>query len=201
MDDLFQDNARNTGQNVTLGRFRPGDRAHLDFYETPPGAVRALITLDPALTLKPALEPCAGNGAISRVLKEEYGCVVESRDIVEREYPLDGTWNYLTAEPEELDRNVITNPPYEHAVPFILKSLGMVLPGNRVCLLLRTLFLEGQARRRLFDGHPPLTVAVFSKRPHCPRAYGGAKAESGALSFAWFIWQKGHTGDTRLTWV
>ncbi|MCL2103545.1 MAG: hypothetical protein FWH21_00585 [Kiritimatiellaeota bacterium] len=166
-DDVETD--RNTQQNVTLGRFRAGDRAPLDFYETPREATEALIYHHPSLLDKPILEPCAGNGAISRVVQEFAG-KVESWDITEREFPLDGVWNFLSEEGKEDDVNIITNPPYEHALPFIRKSLAMVLPGNHVCFLLRVLFLEGIERRKLFDEHPPVEVAVFSKRIHFPRA-------------------------------
>jgi len=64
------DKDRNTLQNATLGRFRPRERAALDFYETPPEAVQALAALDISLFDYPILEPCAGNGAISKILKK-----------------------------------------------------------------------------------------------------------------------------------
>ena len=50
----------------------------------------------------------------------------------------------------------MTNPPYATALEFVERALACVKDGANVWMLLRLQFLEGKARRRLFDVAPPL---------------------------------------------
>lgn len=71
-------------------------------------------------------------------------------------------------------------------------------------MFLKLLFLEGKARRNLFEKYPPCTVYVCSGRIDCAkngdfdrmRENGG-----GALAYAWFVWQKGYKGNTIIKWI
>src|SRR5215218_186574 len=58
-----------------------GERSELDFYETPKWMTRSLLAFIPGLAGKRVLECCAGNDAISVVLREEAGCTVFTNDI------------------------------------------------------------------------------------------------------------------------
>ena len=68
-------------------------------------------------------------------------------------------------------------------------------------MLFRLAFLEGQARYKLFNKYPPKRVYVFSKRLNCAKNGDFNKYKSSAIAFAWFIWEKGYIGDTKLKWI
>ena len=67
-------------------------------------------------------------------------------------------------------------------------------------MFLRTLFLEGQARRKLFDANPPKRVWVTSKRIICAKNGDFDNNTGGAQSYSWFIFEKGYKGETILKW-
>ena len=64
-------------------------------------------------------------------------------------------------------------------------------------MFLKIQFLEGKARRALFEKYPPKTVYVSSSRLRC--AMNGIK--SSAVCYAWYVWVKGYTGDTVIKWI
>ena len=76
--------------------------------------------------------------------------------------------------------------------------------GGKCAMLLKLTFLEGQRRRKLFEAYPPKTVYVFSERLLCAkngdfekmRANGGS-----AIAYAWFVWEKGWEGETKIKWI
>ena len=102
-------------------------------------------------------EPACGAGHIVNVLRE-LGHEVSATDIVDRGCPdscvQDFLWEFDDGEIGDVD--IITNPPYATALEFVERALACVKDGANVWMLLRLQFLEGKARRRLFDVAPPL---------------------------------------------
>ena len=57
------------------------------------------------------------------------------------------------------DGDIIMNPPYYDAGPFVQKALDLVRPGKKVVAFLRLLFLEGQGRyESIFKNNPPKII-------------------------------------------
>lgn len=101
------------------------------------------------------------------------------------------------------DGDIITNPPYKNALEFVEHAIDIVTDGHKVAMLLRLNFLEGKARRKLFDRCPPKTVYVASGRINCCKNGDFSKHQrdnNSAQAYAWYIWQKGYTGDTTVKW-
>ncbi len=93
--------------NFQKSRFRNPYRAHLEFYPTPPEAVRALLSVeqfDGSIW-----EPACGDGAISKVLQAANHEVI-STDLVDRGFGRGGV-NFLKTD-KPLGKHIITNPPY-----------------------------------------------------------------------------------------
>ena len=71
-------------------------------------------------------------------------------------------------------------------------------------MLLRLNFLEGKKRKaELWDKAPPKLVVVNSERLLCAKNadFEGMKASGGSVvAYAWYIWEKGYTGDTVVKW-
>jgi hypothetical protein len=81
--------------------------------------------------------------------------------------------------------------------------LDISVDGTKVAMSLKVQFLEGKARRELFEKHPPKVIYVASSRLLCAKNGEFDKMRAGggsAVAYAWFIWEKGFTGDTIVRW-
>lgn len=182
---------------VTLGasNHTESERESNDYYATDPIAAEHLLNLE---TFSHNIwEPACGGGHLSKVL-EEHGHNVKSTDLVYRGYGIGGV-DFLSSN-EKFDGDIVTNPPYKYAKQFVERALESVEDGRKVAMFLRVLFLEGKARRELFQKYPPKTVYVSSSRIRCA-VNGDFKDDTGsAQAYAWFVWEKGYTGDTIIKW-
>lgn len=98
--------------------------------------------------------------------------------------------------------DIITNPPYKHALEFCEKAIDVVTSGHKVAMFLRLQFLESKRRKAFFLKYPPQKVYVSSSRLHCGRN-GDFESMKGnnAVAYAWFVWEKGYSGETILKWI
>lgn len=146
------------------------ERQEHDLYSTDPEAVRIWLEERKPKLSKTILEPCAGLGHISEVLKE-YGHKVISCDLVQRDYPLDKVWNFL--EIPELGQNsytIVTNPPFKFSTEFLEKAINISKPGTDIWFFLKLQFLETKARReRIFNNNWLREVDVYSSRVKCAK--------------------------------
>ena len=122
---------------------------------------------------------------------------VHSSDLIDRVYG--EVADFFSIEKWEGD--LITNPPYNIAQKFVEHSLKVVPEGNKVAMFLKLTFLEGQARRKMFEKYPPKTVYVFSKRIKCAKGGDFNAFSSSAVAYAWFVWEKGFKGKPQIEWI
>lgn len=182
----------------TLGASNHADRARasMDYYATEPKAVELLLEQE---TFHHHIWECAsGEGHIAKVL-ERHGYQVRQSDIVKRT-PETEELDFLGMNVEEWDGDIITNPPYKYAQEFCERALQTVRGGQKVAMFLRLQFLEGKTRRALYDANPPKVVYVASGRLKC-LLNGIDNNEGSAVAYAWFVWEKGHRGDTIIKWI
>lgn len=183
----------------TLGarNFAQHDRAEHDYYATPPEAVEELLKVE---QFSPRVWECAcGEGHISKVL-EAHGYKVFSTDLIDRGFG-EGYVDFLKIETKNAPYDIVTNPPYKYSKEFVEKALDVVADGQKIAMLLNIQFLESQKRRALFDKHPPMKIYVFSKRIGCALNGNFGACSNRAMCFAWFVWQKGYTGDAVVKWI
>lgn len=181
----------NRNYQPTLKRFADIDGP--DFFPTPEWATYALI--DNEKFIGDIWEPACGNGAMAEVLRRT-GSAIRATDFYNHGYGESGI-DFLKAETQA--DNIITNPPYNCAESFIRK--GLELTRHKLALLLRLAFLEGVNRHNtLFSQHSTARVWVFSERiTFYP--YGAKPKGSGTTAYAWFVWDKSHSGSTELRWL
>ena len=100
---------------------------------------------------------------------------------------------------------IVTNPPYKYATEYVIHGLGLLEERGLLCLFLKTTFAEGKERyARIFSVTPPKYVLQCSERVLCAKngefeymqEHGGS-----AISYAWWVWEKGYTGPTILDWI
>jgi len=168
-----------------------GDREINDYYATPPVATLAL--LEKESFVGNILEPCCGEGHISKIL-EANGYTVESNDLIDRGYG-SSRIDFLL-ETTKVD-NVVTNPPYKNALDFVRKATD--LADKKVAMLLKLNFLEGVKRKEFFKTRPPARVYVFSSRQSLMK--GGVPHKGGMMALAWFVWENGSTEKPILDWI
>lgn len=171
------------------------DRQAEDFYATDPVAMVKLLEIEQFN--KDVWECACGQLHLSNVLVEN-GYNVRNSDIVNRA----GTeqLDFLSDEVTSWHGDIITNPPYKYAQQFIEKSMSIMNDGNRLALFLKVQFLEGKKRKELFAKYPPKVIYVSSSRIKCAKNGDFDQYDSSAIAYAWFIWEKGYTGDTIIKW-
>lgn len=184
----------------TLGASNHTDkeRQSEDFYATEPKAAELLLELE---DFNNNIWECAcGEGDLAKVFVE-HGHNVKSTDLIDRGYG-EGGIDFLQCT-EVFDGDIITNPPYKYAKEFVEHALELVPEGHKVAMFLKLQFLEGKARRELFEKYPPKTVYVASGRLLCAKNgdFEGMKAGGGsAVAYCWYIWAKGFKGAPTIKW-
>jgi hypothetical protein len=185
-------------RSVMAGRKEPPDS--LDWFPKPPWATRALISrVLPRLNIvlwagDPSIwEPAAGEGHMAEVLRE-YSSMIYASDVFDygRGYEVGsftGEGADLAQTPEGVGW-IITNPPFNGSIEFVLRALELARVG--VCIFIRTQWaIEGCERyERLFGGQPPTLFAPFVERvPLCKGKWD--PDGSTATAYCWLVWVKG----------
>jgi len=177
------------------------DRDRLDFYPTPPGATRALLSVE---SFDGAIwEPACGEGDMTRPLREA-GYRVFATDI--KDYggdPLVRAWDFLSPLPLRPSglRHIVTNPPFRLASEFAYRARESV-PG-KVCLLVRLMWLESLRRRDLWTDCNLARVWVFRDRLPFQRGRLAVEGEGGGrmMPYMWAVFDPQHEGPPTLGWV
>ena len=174
------------------------ERETHDYYATEPKALELLLEQE---QFSPTVWECAcGEGHLSEVLKK-HGYTVISTDLIDRGYGTGGV-DFLNCT-EQFDGDIITNPPYKYAKEFVEHALSLVTDGHKVIMFLKLQFLEGKARRKMFEKTPPKTMYVSSSRLQCAKNGDFETYKQGvgtAVAYAWFVWEKGFNGSPTIKW-
>lgn len=187
-------------KHLYLGYNSDAERDKDDFYATDPYAVEIAIPALESLGMskKRVLWECAcGKGHISNVLLD-HGYQVFSSDKIDRGY---GQVIDFLEYDKKFCGDIITNPPFKLADKFLEKALSVIDDGGKVFLFLKIQFLEGKARRKIFDETPPKYVAVYSERQLCARQAKFNEFNSKCMCFCWFVFEKGFKGRPQIIWI
>lgn len=185
---------------VTLGASNHTEKARQqhDYYATEPRALELLLAEE---QFAPVIWECAcGEGHLSKVL-EERGYKVISTDLYPRGYGSKEPFDFLSDKNTYFGGDIITNPPYRYALDFVKKAIDIIRPGAKTAMFLKIQFLEGKQRRKFFEENPPKVVYVSSSRLNCAMNGDFEKYPSSAVCFAWFVWEKGFSGDPIIKWI
>lgn len=168
------------------------DRVENDYYPTPEGITRSLISHCPQLPYV-CFEPCAGQGAITSVLRASGRHVYESDITYDNSYPKDATteefWKYRNAFDLCFSNNwaTITNPPFNRAAE-ILPLAHKHSPWG-VAFLLRLSYLEpADNRADWLQEHADQMCYLIPVNPR-PKFRRDTKG-SDSSTVAWMVWQK-----------
>jgi hypothetical protein len=203
MNKDWTGNSKTTFVQLGANNHSEHDYAEHSFYSTDPHTLEIFLEAlkRDGIELHTNIWECAcGMGHLSEVLKSK-GYNVFSSDLIDRGYR--GTYNkdFLKTTKPLLPLDILTNPPYKYAQEFVEHSLEILHEGNYCVMLLKIQFLEGKARRKLFDKNPPKYVYVNSERQACYMNGDMSKKMSSAACYCWYIWEKGFKGETIVRWV
>jgi len=174
-----------------VGTNNDGNRPSNDYYPTPKIGTLGLLKVE---TFDGDIwEPACGDGSMSRVI-ESFGYRVISTDIEPRGYGAQGDFFFSPL----LAPNIITNPPFRLAREFADRALS--LGCDKLALLCKLAFLEGQSRGEWFPGTPLKSVYVFSKRLTMTRN-GEPQTGGGMIAFAWYVWERDYSGKPAIGWI
>lgn len=188
------------------------DRHEQDFYTTDPDCVKDLLEVE--TFNHEVLEPCCGCGNISEVLVEN-GYDVLSTDLFDHNYGVPGV-DYKSYT--NIDRDIITNPPFGVVTDFITHMLNELQPGHKMALFLKLQFLEGQSRYAdIFSRGNLETVYIYSKRVTCYKDNemyvknkdgsfvldkdGNKKKVPSAVCYCWYVFNKDYQGNPTIKWI
>lgn len=174
------------------------EREENDYYATDPKAANLLMNVE---SFSNIWECACGGGHLSKeFIKSGYN--VYSSDLFDRGYG-DGVIDFLETNSLPInDCDIVTNPPYKYASEFVEHAMELLEDGHKCAMFLKIQFLEGKGRLSLFKKYPPKYVYVSSERLLC--AINGdfdGCVKSSAVCYAWFVWEKGYTGDTVVRWL
>lgn len=181
-------------------------RRPLDAYFTEPWVTRALIEAvefgRPGEPRSAALvwEPACGDGRMARPLAHAGYTVIATDLAADRGYGqggvdfLDPGFGHSALAPAA----IVTNPPFDLAVPFILRALQFTrAQGGKVAML----------QRHEFDApasHHPLFVAPFAAKlilHKRPRWSDEPETASPRFPYAWYLWDWRHQGAPILRYL
>jgi len=161
-----------------------GVRQKDDFYPTPKDCV---LSLARNINLPNKIwEPACGDGAISKVL-ESKGHEVYSTDLVDRGYGVPNR-DFLLEQDYKPDKDsaIITNPPFNIAVDFILKAISYNI--DCVAILLKSSYWHASSRTQLFINHPPSHILALNYRPDF------LSKGAPTMEVCWNVWKAGYKG-------
>lgn len=173
-----------------------------DLYTTP---VEALDAIWPYLKQDTIvgynlLEPCSGMHDITNYIEDKYDVKVYTNEL----YPVDNHQydfheDFLgdSAIGTSFDI-IVTNPPYNKAVDFILKGFEHAPVQWH---FLRLSFLEGQERYEKLMSLGKLTdVYIFTYRVSCPKGVD-REPSANSVCYAWYRFDRNYNGLPTLHWL
>ena len=181
-------------------------RKQNDFYETHPRLTNILVDHierhpDRAVAIKDrgttVFEPCAGDLAIAKVLKQRGAMIVQTNDIDEArptEYHFDATslYGWVAALGGTQYDWIITNAPFTSAAEILPNAWRYARVG--LACLLRLTFLEPTRNRAVWleSMAPYLEQLIVFSQPRPAFALNKhGKPGTDSVTTAWFVWLKG----------
>lgn len=188
---------------LMLGVNHNAQRQEEDFYATDPKALKVFLSVFNEKLNEPVWEPSCGQGHLAEELRK-HGYDIIATDLIDRGYGntgVDFLETYLVDRQETHTGDILTNPPFKLAEEFVEKGMSLLENGKRLVLFLKIQFLEGQKRKKLFKKYPPKYVYVNSARQLCAKDGEFEKYTATTQFYAWYVWEKGFTGETIIRWI
>lgn len=145
-------------------------------------------------------DPACGRGTIV-ISALKSGLVAAGSDLIDRGW--DSTLTPLNfLESEHRRDNIVSNPPFGIAEPFVEHALK--LATRKVAMLLPANWVQGDKRSRWLAQTPLRRIWFITPRPSMPPGQvleAGGKPGNGTTDYAWFVWLRGYDGAPEVRWL
>ncbi len=156
----------------------------MDFYETPNWQTESLLKRVSINGL--ICEPCVGDSSIANHFIQENLVTNDINPKWEADYHYDAAQKndlWLHLQGQDQPDWIVTNPPFNQAMPILKQSFRCARIG--VAMLLRLTFLEPTKERSDFlNANPPTRLIVL------PRWSYKANRKTDSVTTAWMVWKK-----------
>lgn len=179
------------------------ERKENDFYQTPLAVALDALSYIP-ITPHYILDPGAGLGVWGNAARQLWPhsdiTGVEIQSLVKphsyNKWINNFDYAYMLGKYNPKYHLIIGNPPFKHAAGFIKNSYDLLFDNGYIVFLLPINFLGSKIRKdTLWNTYIPSNVIVSSKRV----SFSNDGKTNGDVH-AYYIWQKGYTGETKLSW-
>lgn len=147
-------------------------------------------------------DPAVGSGRIVEAAVKA-GLQADGTDLVDRGYGFPGGYDFANGEvPLVGIPNIVSNPPFSVARKFTEQALRKA--KHKVALLLPAGWVQGDERSRWLAATPLKTVYFITPRPSMPPGpaiEAGLKPGNGTTDYAFFCWDRDHTGPATIGWI
>ncbi len=190
----WKGNSNSIYKTIGASNHTDKNREEHDYYATEPKAAELLCDL---VSFHKTIWECAcGEGHLSEVFKKR-GYETITTDLIYRGYGTGGLDFLKYNEPVACD--IVTNPPYKYAKEFVKQALELIPNGFYVAMFLKLTFMEGKARKELFEKYPPKTIFVSSSRLQCAKNGEFEQIKAGGGSADGFCGKRVTTEKLRLS--
>lgn len=170
-------------------------RQERDYYATSPEATMLLLKAE-KFNHK-VLEPCCGDGYISRVL-EKKGYEVISTDLYDYGFGISGVDFLDESNPiineHKGEVDIVTNVPYSDAIPMLMRALDLC--KNKVAMLFPITYIPK------FYFCKPSKLYIFPRRITVAKNGDFNSYQRWNMSeYGWFVWYKGYSDDTIIKYL
>ena len=171
-----------------LGKNKKEDRPKNDFYCTPFSLTWELTKRH---SIKHAWDPACGQGSIAIAL-EEKGVEVEASDI-NPQFDPEGYSRQFFEFTEPLSEIIITNPPFSLWDLFVYHA--KLLDAKKIIYIGKTDYFSANGRSKSGIWKELKHDEIFNRKVDYQTPYReDGFFHVGAMTSAWFIWEKGYTG-------
>jgi hypothetical protein len=144
-------------------------------------------------------DPACGGGNIPMTFHAR-GLHCIGTDLVHRGFGRQLDFMSMAATDFACVNNIVCNPPFDIAEEWIELALERAIA--KVAVILPLSFLEGKGRKeRLFATGRLARLWVSPRRISMPPGSANIPAKGGKKAYAWFIFEKGHTGPYAGGWL
>jgi hypothetical protein len=169
------------------------DRNADNWYQETPACVDAFLEAE--LLVGNVWDPACGAGNIPERCRAR-GLDVFASDLRDRGYGDTGV-DFLRSS-RTVD-NIVTNPPFRLAEPFVRHALTMA--RRKVAIVTRVAFIVGRARCKLLTNTPVSRIWVIPSRVAKPPSGKAVEAKNGSVAYCWIVWDHDWRAEPLLGWL
>ena len=180
-----------------------------DYFPTYHALTRKLLEVEKFSNDDIFLEPCAGAGDITKIIKEfyPYAEIIECDINPRRQGIIKANFlkEYNNIVGNKKPTVIITNPPFKLSIEFFVQCAKTT--ANKIYFIWPLDYIHGVDRQQVVYSNKKQEfrlkkVYTFIRRPFFGEQFHPAgPIETGATTFSWFYFERGYSGEPIIKWI